>query len=319
MGWAALRELPAPADEPTLELLEVDAAVSRLQSIAGKGSQAARREELAALFSRATEPEQRLLDRPVPRRASAGSARGRDDGRSREGGRRTGCGRAPRGDARRRSSFGRARSRCAKGGDGLARFRLTPLRPIGPMLAQTAGDVATGLERLASTYVEWKLDGARIQAHRVGDDVAIFTRNLADITERVPEIVAAVRALDVSAIVLDGEAIALREDGRPQPFQVTMSRFGTKAVAADARPLTSFFFDCLHVDGDDLIDLPGARAARRARRATSDGARRSAPRDERRRRTRRRSSTTRSREATRASWSSRSTRRTRRGAAEPAG
>ncbi|HEY6113327.1 MAG TPA: DNA ligase, partial [Gaiellaceae bacterium] len=105
-------------------------------------------------------------------------------------------------------------------------------------------------------YVEWKLDGARIQAHRAENDIAIFTRNLADITDRVPEIVSAVRELDVSAIVLDGEAIALRADGRPHPFQVTMSRFGTKAVAASSRPLAPFFFDCLHLDGDDLIDLP---------------------------------------------------------------
>ena len=124
------------------------------------------------------------------------------------------------------------------------------------MLAQTAADIPAGLERLESAYVEWKLDGARIQAHRAGNDIAIFTRNLADITDRVPEIVSAVRELDVSAIVLDGEAIALRADGRPHPFQVTMSRFGTKAVAASSRPLAPFFFDCLHLDGDDLIDLP---------------------------------------------------------------
>ena len=97
-----------------------------------------------------------------------------------------------------------------EGRDGLARFTLSPLQPIGPMLAQTAGDVSSGLERLENAYLEWKLDGARIQAHRVGDEVAIFTRNLADISERVPEIVAAVRGFDATAIVLDGEAIALR-------------------------------------------------------------------------------------------------------------
>ena len=143
-----------------------------------------------------------------------------------------------------------------EGQAGLARFRVSPLQPIGPMLAQTATDVSSALERLASPYAEWKLDGARIQAHRVGDQVAVFTRNLADITARVPEIVSAVLAFDATAIVLDGEAIALRGDGRPEAFQVTMSRFGTKAVAADATPLSSFFFDCLHVDGDDLIDRP---------------------------------------------------------------
>ena len=125
-----------------------------------------------------------------------------------------------------------------EGGDGLARFRLTPLQPDRPdARADSRPTSRPRLERRGAAYVEWKLDGARIQAHRAGDDIAIFTRNLADITARVPEIVSAIRALDVSAIVLDGEAIALRDDGRPEPFQVTMSRFGTKAVAADSLPL----------------------------------------------------------------------------------
>ena len=124
------------------------------------------------------------------------------------------------------------------------------------MLAQTASDVAAGLERLDDTYVEWKLDGARIQAHRVGDEVAVFTRNLADITDA--------RARDRgSGANLRGDVDRPRrrgdraaDDGRPEAFQVTMSRFGTKAVAVDATPLSSFFFDCLHVDGEDLIDRP---------------------------------------------------------------
>ena len=147
------------------------------------------------------------------------------------------------------------------GVDGLGRFRLTPLQPITPMLAQTADDVSAALERFGRASVEWKLDGARIQVHRAGDEVRIFTRNLADITDRASEIVEAVQGLDVSALVLDGEAIALREDGRPEPFQVTMSRFGTKTDTADnARtPLSAFFFDCLHLDGDDLIDAPARR------------------------------------------------------------
>ena len=135
----------------------------------------------------------------------------------------------------------------------------------------------------------------------------------------MPEIVAAIRALDVAAIVLDGEAIALRDDGRPQPFQVTMSRFGTKAVAADALPLASFFFDCLHVDGDDLIDLPARERLAALDARLSDGAHRPAPRDERCGGGAGASSTTRSPAVTRASWSSRSTRRTRPDAAEPAG
>ena len=255
VGWAALRDLPVPANEPTLEVLEADAAVSRMQSIAGKGSQTARREELAALYTRATEPEQRLLTGLFLGELRQGALEGvMTDAVAKAAG-------VPLADVRRATMLAGdlpsvAEIAMREGSDGLARFRLTPLRPIGPMLAQTAGDIPAGLERLASTYVEWKLDGARIQAHRVGDDVAIFTRNLAEITDRVPEIVSAVRELDVSAIVLDGEVIALRADGRPHPFQVTMSRFGTKAVEADSRPLTPFFFDCLHADGEDLIDLP---------------------------------------------------------------
>jgi DNA ligase-1 len=145
-----------------------------------------------------------------------------------------------------------------EGPSGLDRFRLEPLRPVTPMLAQTAEDVAGALARLGGrASVEWKLDGARIQAHRAGGEARVFTRNLADISSRVPEIVAAVGGLDIDSVVLDGEAIALRPDGRPEPFQVTMSRFGTKAAADErSRPLTAFFFDCLHVDGADLVDAP---------------------------------------------------------------
>ena len=255
VGWAALRDLPAPADEPTLEVLEVNRAVSRLQSIAGRGSQAARREELAALYMRATEPEQRLLTGLFLGELRQGALEGvMADAVAKAAG-------VPLADVRRAAMLAGdlpsvAEIAMREGSSGLARFRLTPLRPIGPMLAQTAADLATGLERFAATYVEWKLDGARIQAHRAGNDIAIFTRNLADISDRVPEIVSVVRSLDVSTIVLDGEAIALRADRHPHPFQVTMSRFGTKAVEAGSRPLTPFFFDCLHVDGDDLIDLP---------------------------------------------------------------
>ena len=172
------------------------------------------------------------------------------------------------------------------GSDGLAAFRLTPLRPITPMLAQTAGDVSAALEQLGTASVEWKLDGARIQAHRVDDDVRVFTRNLADITDRVPEIVDALRTLEASAIVLDGEAIALRDDGRPEPFQVTMSRFGTKVAVDELRrstPLSALFFDCLHVDGEDLIDAPAslrlaALDARLPRSSSSRASRRTTPR-----------------------------------------
>jgi DNA ligase-1 len=109
--------------------------------------------------------------------------------------------------------------------------------------------------------LEAKLDGARIQVHRSGDDVAIYTRTLDDVTARLPEIVEAVRALPVTSLVADGEAIALRPDGRPHPFQVTASRFGRRTDVETARvsiPLHAFLFDVLHIDGTDLLDAPTA-------------------------------------------------------------
>jgi DNA ligase 1 len=153
----------------------------------------------------------------------------------------------------------------AEGKEGLSGFGLTLLRPIQPMLAQTGDDLDDAFARIRPAAVEWKLDGARLQVHRAGDDVRAFTRNLADITDRVPEVVEAIGALPVEAIVLDGEVIALDGEGRPRRFQQTMSRFGSKVEVEDARakvPLSSFFFDCLHLDGEDLLDL--ALAERRA-------------------------------------------------------
>jgi DNA ligase-1 len=256
VGWAALKDLPAPASEATLELLDVDAAIARLQAISGRGSQSARREELSALFTRATEPEQRLLVGLFLGELRQGALEGvMTDAVAKAVG-------APAAAVRRAAMLAGDLSLVAvaasrEGEAGLARFRLTPLSPVGPMLAQAAADIPSAFARVEAPYVEWKLDGARIQAHRLGDEISVYTRNLADITERVPEIVDAVRRIVASSVVLDGEAIALREDGRPEPFQVTMSRFGTK-TADHATTLTVFFFDCLHVDGEDLIGRPAA-------------------------------------------------------------
>jgi len=259
VGWASLRNLPPPAPPPpTLELLEVDAAVSRVAAIAGPGSQAARREELSGLFGRATEPEQRFLTGLLLGELRQGALEGvMVDAVARAAG-------VPAADVRRAAMLAGdlqevAAAAISEGLDGLARFRLTLLRPLKPMLAQTADDLAGAFERVSPAAVEWKLDGARIQVHRLGSEVRAFTRNLADITERVPEVVEAIGELPVEAVVLDGEAIALRDDGRPHPFQVTMSRFGSRVAVADVRrsvPLSCFFFDCLHVDGEDLIDRP---------------------------------------------------------------
>ncbi|HET9437746.1 MAG TPA: ATP-dependent DNA ligase [Gaiellaceae bacterium] len=254
VGWAALRDRPAPAASPSLELLDVDAAISRLQAIAGPGSKAARAEELERLLGRATEDEQRLLVGLFLGELRQGALGGvMIDAVAKAAG-------VDAAELRRAAMLAGdlpavAEAAVREGGGGLGAFRLTPLRPVGPMLAQTADDVASALERLGSASVEWKLDGARIQAHRLGGEVAVYTRNLADVTTRVPEIVEVLRALDVESIVLDGEAIALRDDGRPHPFQVTMSRFGTRATGHELA-LSVFFFDCLQANGKDLIDLP---------------------------------------------------------------
>jgi DNA ligase-1 len=257
VGWAALRALPEPASAPsTLELLEVDAALTAIARLVGPGSQARRREALDGLFARATEAEQRFLTGLLLGELRQGALEGvMTDAVAKAAD-------VPASAVRRALMLSGdlaevAEAATAGGLDALSAFRLTVLRPVQPMLAQTADDVESALERIRPASVEWKLDGARIQAHRRGDEVCLYTRNLADITERAPEIVEAVRALPVDAVILDGEAIALRESGRPQPFQVTMSRFGSRANVDQLQarvPLSAFFFDCLHLDGDDLVD-----------------------------------------------------------------
>ncbi len=148
-----------------------------------------------------------------------------------------------------------------EGSAGLARFRLTPLSPIQPMLAQPAADIDEAMEALGEAALEYKLDGARVQIHKVESEVRIFSRRLNDVTASLPEIVRTVQACPARQVILDGEVIALRPDGRPHPFQVTMSRFGRKSdVAAKSQrlPLNVYLFDCLHHDGEDLIDRAGA-------------------------------------------------------------
>ena len=134
------------------------------------------------------------------------------------------------------------------------------LEPVLPMLAQPAADVDEALALLGEAALEWKLDGARVQVHRDGDDVRVFSRTLREVTAAVPEVVEAVRALPARRLALDGEAIALRPGGTPEPFQVTMRRFGRKLEVARLRselPLSVLFFDVLHADGEDLVAAPG--------------------------------------------------------------
>ena len=261
VGWASLKEVPPPAGPPpTLELVEVDETLSRVGGLAGAGSQAARREALPGLFARATEHEQRFL-----RGLLLGEVRhGALEGIMVDAVARTAAVSAA--DVRRAAmlagDLGAAATAAIEGGvEALARFGLRVMTPVQPMLAQTAEDVREAIDRIHPAAIEWKLDGARIQVHRLHDDVRVFTRNLADVTSRVPEIVESIRAIPATALVLDAESIALRADGRPHQFGVSMSRFGSRSrkdldeMRKDV-PLRAFAFDVLHLDGRDLLDLP---------------------------------------------------------------
>ncbi|WP_176733734.1 ATP-dependent DNA ligase [Micromonospora peucetia] len=272
VGWASLRDLPPPAAEPTLTVAAVDAAIDEIASVHGPGSQARRRALLGALFAAATTEEQRLLT-------------GLFSGELRQGAQAGLLAEAvawaaavPVAAVRRALLLagdlrGVAVAALDGGAAALAAFGLQVGRPLAPMLAQSAPSVD---EALAATgtpaVVDVKLDGIRIQVHRSGDDIAVFSRSLDDITARVPEVVAAVRALPARELVLDGEAIGLDETGRPLPFQETSSRAARRSTAggtgrapvapavratAGETVLTPYFFDLLHLDGDDLIDLPG--------------------------------------------------------------
>nr|WP_196791869.1 ATP-dependent DNA ligase [Motilibacter deserti] len=255
VGWASLRELPPPAQAPTLDVLEADRAWSAIAEVAGAGAQGERRRLLEALFARATEPEQRLL-----RGLALGELRqGALDALVVEGLARATD--APLAEVRRAVMLRGAtppvaEALLAEGSAALARFRLEVGRPVHPMLASTAADVAEALGKAGPAAVEEKLDGIRVQVHRRGDDIAVFTRTLDDVTSRLPEVVEAVRTLPADELVLDGEALALGADGRPRPFQETAARTGSRVDVPTARaraPLSAAFFDVLHVDGEDLL------------------------------------------------------------------
>ena len=255
VGWATLRELPPPAIAPELGVAEVDAAFAGIAALEGAGSQAARREAVTALFARATAPEQAFLRGLVAGDLRQGALAGvmADAVAAATGIPRAAVDRATMlcGDPRVV-----AEAALREGEAGLEHFRLQLGRPLSPMLASPGASLGEAMEKVGEGAVDWKLDGARIQVHRDGDDVAVFSRSLDDLTSRLPEVVAATLALDARSAVLDGEAIALRADGRPEPFQVTGSR-----IASGAPGVVPVLFDALHVDGEDLLDAPLARRA----------------------------------------------------------
>jgi len=265
IGYAALQAARAEraAATPTIELAQVDAELERLAHTTGKGSAQAKDRLLRELFARATRDEQEFLFRLLIGELRQGAL----EGLVTEAVARA-AGLEP--DLVRRAAMlagdlaAVARAALVDGAAGLARFRIELFRPIQPMLAQAAADVAEALAELGEAAFEYKLDGARIQVHKAGDDVRVFSRQLNDVTVAVPEVVEATRRLPLRETILDGEAIALRAppDGTPLPFQVTMRRFGRKLDVDRLRvelPLASFFFDILYADGAPLLDEPYAR------------------------------------------------------------
>ena len=261
VGGAAVRAAlggVSAAAEPSLTLGEVDAAFAAMAGAGGRGSTGERARGLGALLSRATRDEQELLVRLIFGELRQGALAGILV-------EAVAAAAALPAEILRRALMlaGElapvARAALLEGRPGLERFRLQLFRPLQPMLAQPAADVAEALGRLGEAALELKLDGARIQVHKAGEDVRVFSRLGNDVTAAVPEVVAAVAALPARQVLLDGEAIALRPGGAPHPFQVTMRRFGRKLDVERLRadlPLTPFFFDVMHLDGGDLIDRP---------------------------------------------------------------
>ena len=283
VGYAALGGLlPAAsgqdgdAGHEPLTLAGTDSVFAAIGATVGPGSQAERRRLLGILFARATPAEQSFLTRLLAGELHQGALEGvmieavaRAAGVDAAEVRRAHLlgGSLPAVAETALSAASAAREDGAAGDEAagaaalaaLRAFRLEVGRPLRPMLAASAPTVAAAFERISPAAVEWKIDGIRIQVHRQGPDVRVFTRTLDDITARLPEITRAVLASPAEALVLDGEAIALGPDGRAQPFQVTASRAGTQGAPGHEGPdvpLTPFFFDLLHLDGRDLIDEP---------------------------------------------------------------
>nr|WP_201469166.1 ATP-dependent DNA ligase [Microbacterium hydrocarbonoxydans] len=254
VGWRGVAALEVHhADEPTLSISDVDRAFEALTGSSGSGSAAARSAILSALASQATASEWDLLSRAMLGELRTGALGGvLLDAIARAADR-------PAASVRRAAmlsgDLGETAVLALTGTqDELDAVGLVVGRPVLPMLASTAATPTAALEITGAASVEYKLDGARIQVHRSGDDVSVYTRSLADITHRVPELVEIVRALPVHDVILDGETLSLDEDGGPRPFQETMSRFG--ADVSRELVLRPWFFDILHVDGRDLLDEP---------------------------------------------------------------
>jgi DNA ligase-1 len=263
IGYAAIREaagVPA-AGEATLQLADIDDVFERVARVRGGGSASERVRLLRELFARATADEQDFLSRLLFGELRQGAVEGvLADAVARAAA-------VPPDRVRRAAMLAGALAPVAvaalqDGAAALDRFVIAPFAPVQPMLAGSAEGVEQAIAEFDAAALEFKLDGARVQVHKVGDEVRAYSRSLRDVTAAIPDVVAQVRAMRARELILDGEVLARRPDGTPHPFQVTMRRFGRKEDAAPLRetlPLSPFFFDCLYAEGAPLIDEPLAR------------------------------------------------------------
>jgi len=256
LGYATVGSVHAPAAaEASLSVADIDTTLTEIKATTGAGSKKAKERLLFDMLARATEAEQEFLRRLLLGDLRQGAlvgimtdavatAANVDLALVRRAAMVTG------------DLASIASAAMTGGADALNEFGLDLFTAVQPMLAQSAPTVAEAIDKIGSgsIAIEWKVDGARVQVHRQGERIAVYTRNLRDITSSAPDVARAVADLDVESIILDGEAVALRHDSRPVAFQETMSRFATDGDGA----LSVVFFDCLHLNGTDLIDKDGA-------------------------------------------------------------
>jgi len=260
VGYALIGDArpAAHAQRPNLTLIEVDATLAEIAASSGPGSVAARTRLLSRLFERATAGEQHFLERLLIGELRQGALEGiMIEAVAAAAG-------VPADAVRRAAKIGGgivaiADRALRRGETGLAEYAIALFQPVAPMLAQPADDIVDAMTRLPMAAVEWKLDGARVQVHKNGNDVRIYTRTGNDVTAAAPEIVAVIRQASARTLILDGEAIALKQNGAPYPFQDTMRRFGRELDVDAMRatmPLSVFFFDCLSRDDENLAAMP---------------------------------------------------------------
>jgi DNA ligase-1 len=261
VGWRLIQDAMVEEDRPedSLLLTELDTRLDALATEQGPGSTERRIRALRQLFQQISRAERTFLSALLVGEVRQGALEGLVVEAIAK------AARLPAQEVRQAFMFSEhigslARRALEEGAAGLARYAIQLFKPVSPMLADSADDVAEALSRLGESAWEYKLDGARIQVHKGDGDVKIFTRQLQDVTDRLPEVVESARALPAREMILEGEAIALRSDRRPEPFQTTMRRLGRKKDVASLQqeiPLSSFYFDCLYLgDEGSLLARP---------------------------------------------------------------